>query len=566
MIFKGVIIDLDDTIYNYTECHKNGYDILLNYLSEISLIDISIISDKYKYFKKELNINLINRASSHNKLLVIQKIFEYYKLPYLKILTALQIYWEGFYDKIFLNMGVFELLIYLKENKIPICILTDHTLKEQYEKCEKLNILEYVDYMVSSEEVGEEKPNKKMFYYALDKLKLSKEEVIMIGDNFDKDIVGSIQFEILSFYYNIESKNNIILCDNYFEFDNFNNLLLFIQNINDELNIFSLMSKYYGMRYDLIQSGGGNTSFKLNNLIFIKESGISLTDITNSNGYLILNNDKIKYDIDNNLIIYNNFDKYQLFYKNKKPSMETYMHSILLKYTVHLHPIQINYIGIRKNGFEIFKSLFPESLIINYFTPGITLCKEIYKLYKNEKIIFLLNHGVIFTSNDYDELKILIDETINICEKFNGSYFIKYKNVNKINELYKEFDKNLITYCSDDIISNNHITNIELFIENTTFPDKIVYCGISSLIIKNINIQNDFNNYIKKYNDIPKIIIYNSNIYITSISIKKCKEIEDILKSNILISNNNSNISYLQDDEIKFLNNWDIEKYRKNIK
>jgi len=48
-----------------------------------------------------------------------------------------------------------------------------------------------------------------------------------------------------------------------------------------------------------------------------------------------------------------------------------------------------------------------------------------------------------------------------------------------------------------------------------------------------------------------------------SSSLNKCKEIEDVLLSH-LIFYKDSNI-FLDKNEIEYLNNWDAEKYRKNL-
>jgi hypothetical protein len=45
-------------------------------------------------------------------------------------------------------------------------------------------------------------------------------------------------------------------------------------------------------------------------------------------------------------------------------------------------------------------------------------------------------------------------------------------------------------------------------------------------------------------------------------SIAKCREIEEVLLSKLLISQNNQNKTFLSSDEICFLMNWDAEKYR----
>lgn len=42
----------------------------------------------------------------------------------------------------------------------------------------------------------------------------------------------------------------------------------------DALDALVKMSKYAGQRFDLVQAGGGNTSVKFGNKMYIKASGI----------------------------------------------------------------------------------------------------------------------------------------------------------------------------------------------------------------------------------------------------------------------------------------------------
>lgn len=50
------------------------------------------------------------------------------------------------------------------------------------------------------------------------------------------------------------------------------------------------MSKYAGMREDLVQAGGGNSAYKIaNDKMAIKASGYQLADITEKTGYAIVN-------------------------------------------------------------------------------------------------------------------------------------------------------------------------------------------------------------------------------------------------------------------------------------
>ena len=64
----------------------------------------------------------------------------------------------------------------------------------------KLIKLGYKDIsLVTSEEVGVEKPDEAIFYYALNKINLKPEQVIMIGDSYAKDILGATNIGIQAY-------------------------------------------------------------------------------------------------------------------------------------------------------------------------------------------------------------------------------------------------------------------------------------------------------------------------------------------------------------------------------
>ena len=108
------------------------------------------------------------------------------------------------------------------------------------------------------------------------------------------------------------------------------------------------------------------------------------------------------------------------------------MHSILQKYTVHLHPIQVNRVLICETARDIINKVYPNSLIIDYLTPGILVCNKIKESYTNQNVIFLLNHGIIVTSDDINNIYRLIDDILITFEreqKLSG-YFDKYKFTN----------------------------------------------------------------------------------------------------------------------------------------
>ena len=179
----------------------------------------------------------------------------------------------------------------------------------------------------------------------------------------------------------------------------------------------------------------------------------------------------------------------------------------------------------------------------------------------------MINHGLIITSDEVNEIYTLLDD-ITLC--FETIYpdlnYEKYKNTNKISEKINTiFGINNVSYlCEDGIINEyvNHKPN--LLKEKITFPDALIYCGLSLLCVDDfLNLETELVLYKLRYEEPPKIIVWGLYIYITSNSLNKCKEIEDVLKANLMILDTNLEKTYLCLDEICFLNNWDAEKYRK---
>jgi hypothetical protein len=238
------------------------------------------------------------------------------------------------------------------------------------------------------------------------------------------------------------------------------------------------------------------------------------------------------------------------------------MHSILKKYTIHLHPIQINRILVSKEAKTIINEIYPNSLVIDYFTPGIKVCNEIKEKYNNENVIFLINHGIIITCDNYDEIHNLLEEVLEKFESYQHLDFSKYKHTNKITALVNDlFKTNNVSYLCEDTMIQYYLNNkLELFKESITFPDFLIYCGLETLF--DLSYMEEYKN---KYNEHPKIIIDNGTIYINSNSISKCKDIEEVLKSNLIILDTELDKNVLSFEEICFLNNWDAEIYRKNI-
>ena len=85
---------------------------------------------------------------------------------------------------------VLSTLRMLKERKLILGLLTNAT-KEMISIHRKLGLEPYLDFIVTSEEVGSDKPNPPIFLAALKKAKVKASEAVHVGDQYGIDIVGA---------------------------------------------------------------------------------------------------------------------------------------------------------------------------------------------------------------------------------------------------------------------------------------------------------------------------------------------------------------------------------------
>lgn len=204
-MIKGILIDIDNTLYDYESTHKIAMEAVLKEADKH--FNKTEFLTNFNIARKQIHNELKNTASSHNRLLYFQRTLELLNNNDFIIAKKLyNTYWETFIENIKLFDGVIEFLENYKHLKI--CFLTDLTADIQYKKIEKLQLNKYAKYLVTSEEIGVEKPNKKMFNSALKKMKLKNNEVCMIGDSYEKDILGAINVSIKPYWKTEDNNQN----------------------------------------------------------------------------------------------------------------------------------------------------------------------------------------------------------------------------------------------------------------------------------------------------------------------------------------------------------------------
>lgn len=198
----AVLFDTDNTLYDYHPANKLAEEAVSKKAYNLLGVNRKEFFKFYNLAKNEVKSNLPNTASSHSRLLYFQRMIELlgYKAQLLLALDFEQTFWRNFLINSPLFPGVKETLLFLKEERIPIAVVTDLTAHIQLRKLTFFGLENTFDAVVTSEEVGIDKPDKRNFSLVLQKLNLAEKSLFwMIGDNPRADIFGAKQLNAVTF-------------------------------------------------------------------------------------------------------------------------------------------------------------------------------------------------------------------------------------------------------------------------------------------------------------------------------------------------------------------------------
>lgn len=192
------------------------------------------------------------------------------------------------------------------------------------------------------------------------------------------------------------------------------------------------ISRKFGQDSRFVIAGGGNTSYKDENRLWVKASGHALATIT-EDGFAVLDrtllNEMGEKAYNEDTAIREEQVKNDLAVacvtKDRRPSVETSLHNCMgFAFVVHLHPTLVNGLMCSANAEAACGEIFPEALYIEYTDPGYTLFKKVYDRInaykaangKEPQVIFLQNHGIFVGGDTTAEIEGIYSEVLGKLE------------------------------------------------------------------------------------------------------------------------------------------------------
>lgn len=189
----ALLLDLDNTLYAYDSSHERALAQVREKAARLLAIAPNDFDALYDRARKEVKARLGRTAASHSRLLYFQRLIEFAGLK-TQVLIALdleQTYWRCFLTAARLFDDALEFLDDLRSLGAPVAIVTDLTAQIQFRKIVHFGLDHYIDYVVTSEEAGADKPDRAPFEIALEKIGAVTGPIWFVGDDPVADVGGA---------------------------------------------------------------------------------------------------------------------------------------------------------------------------------------------------------------------------------------------------------------------------------------------------------------------------------------------------------------------------------------
>lgn len=192
------------------------------------------------------------------------------------------------------------------------------------------------------------------------------------------------------------------------------------------------LSRYFGSDPEFVIAGGGNTSVKIGDRLFVKGSGTSLATIS-AEGFVAMERKpletliqgEVPLDINQREAHFKQVIMNARVYpeKGQRPSVEAVLHHLLPRqFVIHSHSTLVNMITCCKYGKALTTELFDDKVLwIPYVDPGYLLAKTLYDAFREYQqktgrdcpgAVFMQNHGLIICGDTPEDIFKATDAVI----------------------------------------------------------------------------------------------------------------------------------------------------------
>jgi rhamnose utilization protein RhaD (predicted bifunctional aldolase and dehydrogenase) len=332
---------------------------------------------------------------------------------------------------------------------------------------------------------------------------------------------------------------------------------------NESLRELTELSARIGSNLDLVQAGGGNTSIKEADTLWVKASGKWLARAAQEDMFLPVPT----ADIDRQLKAED--EKFPDYRTREgvalRPSVETAVHAVLpQRVIIHVHSVRTIAWAAQANGKEGLTPLLAglKWSWIPYTHPGIPLAIRIQEeAQKRPDVLILQNHGLVVAGDDCAAAETLLGE---VERRLTGSSrSASTPDTERLRRLVDGSEWE-IAHAAEAHDLATDIVSCAIAQGGTIFPDQCVYLGPAAAVVEAYEtLAEAAQRYQARYNFAPLFLLVAGAGVVTKREMNRAAyELLLCLKRVIERIPTNEPVTYLPADQVARLMNWDAEKYR----
>jgi rhamnose utilization protein RhaD (predicted bifunctional aldolase and dehydrogenase) len=369
------------------------------------------------------------------------------------------------------------------------------------------------------------------------------------------------------------------------------------------------LSRFYGNNPEYVLGGGGNTSWKDGDTLYVKGSGSSLAEAC-ADSFVKMDRKALALiwektypesgEQRESAVLADMMAARKAGEEQKRPSVEALLHDILpFAFVVHLHPALVNGLTCSQQGEKAVREIFNDDVIwIPSTNPGYilsSLVKTAMGVYyeKHRKfapVIFLQNHGVFVGADSADGIKELYGEIMSkisdmitrkpdfsdekrVSACVNAAAVDTQNPIDIIARTLAELAGGIVVFMTSGEITALLKNRSSFYPVSGAFtPDHIVYAGSDPLFCEDQTVEGirrAWKDHAQKTGRNPKIIaVQGIGIFSVGATEKAANLALDLFRDTVKVAVYAESFGgplFMTADKIDFINNWEVERFRSSV-
>ena len=333
-----------------------------------------------------------------------------------------------------------------------------------------------------------------------------------------------------------------------------------------------------------VKGGGGNTSCKTADTLWVKPSGTTLVGLKPET-FVEMDRAKLKQLF--TLAIPADKTAREALVKDTmaaavkagqtgRPSVEAPLHDVLGgTYVVHTHPALVNGMTCSKQGAGVCGRLFPDALWVPYTDPGYTLCVDVNRRIQERRaqrgelnLLILENHGIFVSGNSAAEVRAIYQRVMTALRSQYEATGVKMDlrmGAPAAADVVQSVTERLQNWLGSEaaaVVSSAPFAAAE----GPICPDHIVYS--KSYAYRGELSKEGLTSFRARHGYAPRVVVTPSAVFGVGGSLKQAQLALELAQDGALVAQLAAaygGLQCLSDAARAFIENWEVESYRSKL-